>query len=170
MKIIEALKKCKQLRKKANDLMVKVKENSAMLNCETPLYEKPEEQIKEWIQSHHDTVKEIEKLMLAVNKTNLNTLVKIKIGNNDIEKSISAWILRRRELALLERDIWKSQTDRNLKEGQIKESTGNVLEIKVIRYYNPKERDLKVELYDNEPIIIDSTLEVINAQTDLIEN
>jgi hypothetical protein len=47
-------------------------------------------------------------------------------------------------------------------------STG-VIEKKIVRHFDPAERDRMRELYRSEPTIIDSTLETVNATTDLIE-
>ena len=41
--------------------------------------------------------------------------------------------------------------------------------MKIRRYYDPRERDRMVELYADEPKVIDSSLEVVNAITDLAE-
>ena len=41
-------------------------------------------------------------------------------------------------------------------------------EVRVRRYYDPAQRDEKLELYRSEPSTIDATLEVSNAVTDLI--
>ena len=40
--------------------------------------------------------------------------------------------------------------------------------VKIRRYFVAKERDEKIELYRNEPEVIDRTLEVVNAVTDLL--
>jgi len=68
-----------------------------------------------------------------------------------------------------EMNVWKVLTDKGLKEGFIKESSGEQREIKIIRCYEPEARDVMVDLYISEPMIIDSRLEVINAVSDLIE-
>jgi hypothetical protein len=36
-------------------------------------------------------------------------------------------------------------------------------------YFDPAERDKKIEIFRSEPSLIDRTLEVINCTTDLIE-
>ena len=43
------------------------------------------------------------------------------------------------------------------------------MDIKIVRFYELETRDKKVDLYQSEPMLIDSRLEIINAITDLIE-
>jgi hypothetical protein len=43
-----------------------------------------------------------------------------------------------------------------------------MMDIKIIRKYDPEIRDAKIAMYKSEPNLIDSKLEVINAITDLL--
>lgn len=170
MKLIQAMKQVKDLLRKAEDIRGKIAANSASLDFETPRYgERQSEQVREWLQAHSDILKEILRLRLAIMRTNAATKVTIEIGDKAVVKTIAEWVYRRRELAELERQAWGGLTDRNLKEGRIQESTGAVREVKIRRYYDAMERDKNVELYRSEPAMIDGTLEVVNAVTDLIE-
>jgi len=169
MKLIEGLKKIKDLTKKAEDLKDKVRKHSAHLSNEKPVYENQKEQIAKWIQAHCDIVKEILHLQIAIQKTNLATKVTITLDDKNVEKTIAEWIHRRRTLAGLQEAICRGLTDRNLREGTIKQSNDEKVEVHIVRYYDPAERDKKIELYDNEPKAIDSKLEIVNATTDLIE-
>jgi hypothetical protein len=171
MKIIEGLKLIKELTIKAEDLRQKVRNNCAHLSIETPVYEKQGEQIAKWIQSHSDVVKEMLNLRHRINRTNFATEVPIELGGKKVTHTIDQWIVRRRELAKFELEMWHGLTDRNLKEGAMPPSTpGNPpTQVKIIRYYDPLKRDEAVELYRSEPGIIDRTLEVVNATTDLLD-
>ena len=62
-------------------------------------------------------------------------------------------------------------TDKGLKETYQNQLTPNapVTIIKKRLYFDPVERDRKIELYRSEPSIIDSTLEITNAVTELLE-
>ena len=72
------------------------------------------------------------------------------------------------DLATLENTMWTKLTDRNLKEQNLQTAPGGpVTEVRIRRYYDPKERDAKLELYRSEPSIIDATLEVVNATTEI---
>ena len=169
MKIIEALKQIKELQRKADDLKDKVGKHSAYLSNETAVYDNQREQVRQWIQSHSDIVKEILRLRIAVQKTNLDTTVTIELGGKAITKTIAEWVHRRRDLATSEALMWGKLTDRGLREGTVKQSTGQETEVKIVRCYDPKERDAALYLYQSEPSIVDSKLEVVNAVTDLME-
>lgn len=170
MKIIEALKKIKDLRRKADDLKDKIKQHCADLDCETPIYPDQGKQVAEWLQSHSDIIKEIGMLKTSIQRTNLDTKVTIELGEVHVTKSISEWIDRRKELASLQEAVYRVLTDRNLKESYNTQITTNapVIPIKRRLYFDPRERDKKIELYRSEPSKIDSTLEIINAVTDLV--
>ncbi len=169
MKLIEGLKKIKELQKKAEDLRGLVKNNCARSSLETDKYPDQIKRVSGWIQSHSDILKEILRLRIAIQRTNLATEVSIEIGDKVVKKTIAEWIHRRRDLADEELAIWNCLTDRGIKEGQAKSPTGDPIEIKIVRFYDPVEKDSKRELFQSEPIIIDSKLEVTNAVTDLIE-
>lgn len=171
MKLIEAMKKIKELQVKADDLRGKVKQHSADLNFETPLYADTKAKVNEWIQSHSDVLKEILKLRVSIQKTNLATSVDVQIDEKTMTKTIAEWIHRRRDLATAEHSMWSGLTDRGLREGtQTPTISGGVpFEVKIRRYFDPTERDAKIELYRSEPGVIDRTLEVVNATTDVIE-
>lgn len=171
MKLIEAMKLIKELQKKREDLVAKVKQHCADLDYETPLYPNPAQQVKDWIQSHSGVCKEILSLRYNIQRTNLATIVQIELGGAQVAKSIAEWIHRRRELAAYELAIWSGLTDRSLKEGSIPPTQpgGAVKEVKIRRYFDPVARDQMIEVYRSEPSIIDRTLEVVNATTDLME-
>ncbi len=170
MKIIEAMKKTKDLQVKAEDLKRKVSTLCTIQSIETPLYGKDQaEKIKEWLQGYGDITKEILKLRVAIQRTNLATKVTIDLGGVAVTKSIAEWIHRRRDLAKMEQGLWESLTDRGLKEGKFTNSQGEVTEVKLVRYYDPNLRDKQIDLFRSEPTTIDSVLEVTNAITDIIE-
>lgn len=169
MKIIEALKQIKDLKRKVEDLREKVLKNCALANFETPLYPDQKKQVAEWIQAHSDVLKEVLRLRIAVQKTNLATNVTIEIGGKQVTKSIAEWVHRRRDLATEELKMYQCLTDRGIKEGIGKGPAGDALEIKIVRFYDPTDRDNKLELFSNEPSLIDGKLEIINAVTDIVE-
>lgn len=172
VKLIQAMKLEKDLQKKAEDLRQKVSAYCADLSFETPVYGTDQQKVVDgWIQSHHDILKEIESLRYRVQKTNISTPVTIELGGKQITKSISEWIWRRRDLAKAEMQMWSMLTDRNLKEGSLPATTpnGTPVEARIRRYYSPATRDEMKELFRSEPSAIDSTLEVVNAVTDLVD-
>ena len=169
MKLIEAMKQIKALGVKAADLQAKVAATCANLDIETPVYADPKGQVAEWIQAHGDILKEIMRLRVGIQRTNLSTQVSIEIGGVQVTKCIAEWIHRRRDLAKAEMDMWSKLGDRGLKEGFMGQSTGaEPRAVKIVRHFDPKERDAKIDLYRSEPSKIDGTLEVVNAVTDLM--
>lgn len=170
MKIIEAMKKVKDLQRKADDLKEKISKYCADLDCETPTYPDQRREVSGWIQSTEDIYKEIEHLRVSIQKTNIETDVTIEIGGKFVIKKIAQWIHRRRDLAKAQESIWRALTDKGLKETSVVQLTPNSPQsfVKKRLYFDPSERDKKIELYRSEPSIIDSTLEIINATTELI--
>ena len=169
MKLIEALKQIKDLQRKADDIKKKVQQFSADLDFETVTYPDQKGQVSQWVQAYSDLIKEILSLRFRIQKTNLQTLVTVQLGDNSVKKTIAEWIHRRKDLAKLEAGIWGALTDRGLKEGKAPQTNGTVLEIKIRRYYDPIERDKKLEVLSAEPSLIDGALEIANATTDLME-
>ncbi len=171
MKIIEALKKIKDLKRKADDLKTKVEKYCADLDCDTPIYTDQRRQITEWLQAHSDLMKEILHLRVSIQRTNLDTDVTVELGGKFVTKTIAEWVHRRRDLAKEEETIWRKLTEKNYQEEYKNRITVNAPETVIKRrlYFDAKERDVSIELYRSEPSTIDSTLEVVNATTDLIE-
>ena len=171
MKLIEAMKKLKDLNVKAEDLRGKVGANCAALSIETPLYGQDQKAtVDGWIQAHSDLLQEILKLRVAIQRTNIATPVTIEIAGKQVTKTIAEWIHRRRDLANLDLSMWKMLTDRNLKEQNIQTAPGQpITEVRIVRFYDPALRDEKAAVYRSEPSVIDATLEVVNATTDLIQ-
>lgn len=178
MKLIEALKAIKDQKRKLDDLQNKIATFCADMDAEIPAYKTVEEQTKqiaEWLQAHHDIVKDIETLRLRIQKTNLATMVPIQITEKTlVNKSIAAWIHRRKDLSQLERAAWLSLTNKRLMPAAIhknpKDPSSEVERIVQVRkYFDQKERDIMVEEYSAEPSKIDAALEIANATTDLLE-
>lgn len=170
MKVIEAMKIVKYNKEKIEDLHEKISKNCANSSLETPVYgEETGSKIKEWLQSCTDLSQENVRLLCSIQKTNLQTMVTIELGNKNVTKSVSEWVWRRREYAKLDAMSWSKLTDRNLQEVKYKDSLGVDREVKIVRHFNPIERDEKMELYKSEPHKIDSALEISNALTDLVD-
>ena len=170
MKLIQAMKKCKDLAIKAEDLRDKIGTYCCDLTIETPTYADQRKTVDGWLQAHSDILKEILSLRVAIQRTNLATNVEIELDGRHVKKSIAEWIHRRRDLAKLEQSAWAKLGDRGLKEQNVRTTAdGPTTEIRVRRYFDPETRDNSVEKYRTEPSVIDATLEVVNATTDLIE-
>jgi len=173
MKIIEAMKKVKDLQRKVSDIKGKITQYCVDHDNQEPVYgtyETQKKQVSEWIQACNDIVKEILNLRVAVQKTNCETEVSIDIGGKAVTQTIAAWIHRRRDLAQLNKTIYQvlDETKVNLGVGY-RDKDGEERIAKRRLYFDPKVRDEKVEEYNSEPSLIDSALETVNATTDIIE-
>src|SRR5690349_14838158 len=125
MKLIQAMKQVKELQRKAEDLRGKVATNCAHMNIETPTYgDKQRDQVRQWLQAHEDILKEILRLRVAIQRTNLATDVTIELGAKQVKKTIAEWIHRRKDLAKLDQEVWSKLGDKNLREGMGKNSMG----------------------------------------------
>lgn len=169
MKIIEAMKRIKANKKEIEDLKQKISQNCAHLDYETPQYEFPSQKINEWSQGAEDLAQENIRLLCAIARTNLATKVDIELGGKIVTKSIAEWIWRRREYAKSDYEIFRTMSDRGLKEHQIQTTTGIPMVAKLVRNFDANARDKKLEIYGSEARHIDAKLEVINCITDLIE-
>lgn len=171
MKIIEALKKTKDLKRQLDDLRTKIATHSAGVDIITSEYPDQKKEVRGWLQSHEDICKEILKLKTAIVRTNLSTPVTIEIAGKQVTKSITEWIIRRKDLAPEEYKAWSSLTDKGMKSASWTQNINNNEQrvVNRILYFDPVERDKKVEEYRSEPSLIDAALEVVNAVTDLIE-
>jgi len=170
MKIIEAMKRVKANKEKVADLQGKLNTICANLSHETPLYgTETGNKVKEWLQSCVDLSQENVRLLCAIQRTNLSTKVAIDLDGASVTKSIAEWVWRRREYAATDLATYSKLTDRGLKEGMIQTSTGQPMELKIVRHYDPVARDTAMARYRSEPHLVDAALEIVNATTDLIE-
>lgn len=174
MKIIEAMKQIKDLQQKAEDLRDKAAKFSADVDIEAPTYGTEQDQraqIRTWVQAHGDILKEILRLRVSIQRTNILTPVEIELEGKRVTKSIAEWIHRRRDLANLDREIFAKVLAKanSMQNGRMQTSTGELKDIHVRRYFDQAEYDQRMEALRSEPLKIDGTLEVVNAVTDLIE-
>ena len=169
MKLIEALKKKKELLAKADELREKIAKYHVHYNVETPAYKDQKQQVKEWLQAHSDVLKEILRLAIAIQRTNLDTRSTFEFAGNKVERSISEAIIRRDSLSALELKAWAVLNDKGLKEGSRSNTTGDKEDVKLIRCYDAEERDKQMAKFTAEKSAIDAQLEVTNAVTNLLE-
>jgi hypothetical protein len=153
------------------DLSSKIEDSCAHTTLENPVYGKDtKSKIDGWIQNCEDLSQENIRLLCAIQKTNLNTQVEIELGGKTVKKSIAEWVWRRRKYAGSDQLVWNSLSDRGLKEGYYNPSNNSEpTKVEIVRYFDPSNRDEKIEMYREEPYRIDSTLEIVNATTDVIE-
>ena len=170
MKIIEGMRRIKLYKEKIEALRAMIASHCADYDIQDTTYSDQAGQIRSWLNEMHDTLAEIERLKYRISKTNIATQVVIDLGGHTISKTISEWINRRDTLAKLELAGWKSLTDLGLKQNQLaKDPAGETRLVKVRLHFDPKQRDEKIALFSAEPHLIDGSLEVTNATTDLLD-
>lgn len=178
MKLIEGLKLQKDLQRKIDNLQAKIAKHASYSSLERPVYadathpDDPttqKKQVESWIQSIADTVKLISTLRLRVQYTNLVTPVTIEVGGNQVTKTIAEWIHWRRDFADILHKTYSQLTDKNLREGITTNSQGEKVQVNIVRCYNPATRDALMEEYRGMRYKVDSTLEIVNATTDMVE-
>lgn len=169
MKIIQAMRKIKQLEDKASLYRERIAVYSQDLDIETPVYgEGQRDKVSSWLQGHEDLMREIESLKASIQRTNSSTPITIRIRDVEVTKTITEWIVRRAVTSKLNRQAWSSLGAKKLVDGSMQTSSGEHRNVSVRRYYDPEERDRKVSLFTQEPTLIDGELEVANAITDII--
>jgi len=177
MVLIEALKEQKYILRKMEDLRKKITLHCADLDCMQPTYGTAENQRKEiagWIQAHNDLAFQLTKLKKSILRTNLETRVTIKIGEQNIEHSISEWVIRKREVIDFQLLAYNALNDRGLSQQSLRTIGGadeaNKMRIARVRFYfDASNRDEQIELLKKEKEDIDKTLEIVNATTMLME-
>lgn len=176
MKLIEALKEVKSILRKMEDLRKKIASHCADLDVMQPTYGSASEQEKKvsgWLQSHDDSALALTNLKKKIQDTNLQTPVVIKVGDNDIMRSIAEWIIRRREIIDLQLLAYTSLGDRGLSEKGLR-AIGSPEEMKKLQnarvrfYFNASERDKNIDILKNEKESIDKALEIANVVTELL--
>lgn len=168
MKLIEALKTVKLNEKKIADFQERIRRNSARLSNETSPYDDPTKQVTEWVQTCIDLNRSNTDLIHRIHKTNSSTTVPITIGGKQVFRTIDEWIHRRTH-ADTDRRTMLMLTDRNLREGSVEQSNGERVEVSIVRHYDAAARDQQLEILMEEPTLIDSQLEIVNAITDLVD-
>lgn len=168
MKVIEALKKVKYNRKKAEDLVQKIRRNAAHLESEGSAYKDARASIEGWVQSIRDTNKETTLLMARIQRTNLATMVPVTIDGKEVYKSVAEWIVRRRETLDVDRMMFEAMTKNGLTNKTYKED-GELKIDPVVLNFDSEARDKQLAILQEEPYLIDSALEISNAVTDLLD-
>lgn len=168
------LKKIKYLKKEVAQTQQLIAVNCADYENENPTYKTVEAQttqISRWVQSVKDMVQEIENLSVRLAYTNLTTKVKISFDGNKtfVEKTIAAWVLRKRELSAMQGNTYNMFNDKNLRDKEVKNSAGQTEAVHVRRYYDVADRDAMKQFFRLEPSLIDTALETTNNRVELKE-
>lgn len=176
MKLIEILKEKKLSKKKVDSIIVDILKYSSITSYEKPAFNTIDEQkkhVSSLIQSGMDLLKRRAVVKVLIDKTNINTKIKIPKGI----------IMPSEEISLAEALMFKLNYGEYLKLFQALSTSGAE---KKLQYSNMNNSDgtkaIPIQLYDENFKInwlndlmmklqhIDSHLEMINAITDVDEN
>lgn len=168
MKVVEGMKKLKIVEKKMRSNCQNITRYASMVNTERPLFEtevKQEKEVKSLVQSNVDLMKEALELKKKIERTNLETAV--RIGGESYTISDLLFIHHRMGELMLSTFYSMNDTEGNKRLRNAPPSTEGRTP-QVVRMYKEETRNegLKKwqELLDN----ITMRLEVINATTDLV--
>lgn len=169
MKIIEALKKIKMNENRLVKLRQDIASNSARLSNETSPYgDSATKQVTAWLDEARSLVLDNETLIHRVHKTNVTKEVSIEIGGKLITKTIDQWLTRRRTGVHQQAGVVQMLTDRKLKETTITQSDGTQVPVTIVRHFDAAQRDKELAALQEEPFLIDSALEIVNATTNIV--
>lgn len=156
MKILDGLKKIKLLQKKVDKNVQRIADNCCSFEGEDPVHD-----IRVMIQSHSDLVLEINDIRAKIQRTNSST----KIDEDKYKNHTIASLITYRQVVLPQKiEILKSLSKaRKENEGRYDQQKR-----KVVLHYNPKNRDLSIDEYEDDLTEIDSILDKYNMATDLI--
>ena len=172
MKLIEALKNLKTIEKRIEKNCGQIGEYAAYVSVETPAFETEERQRQEvasLVQGNLDLAKEFLRLKTAIESTNLGTMV--EIGNR--KHSISELITIRRTSGKFTTMTHNALTPKvamnRLQQVYQKQGGVNPMEpAKLIALYSEADKNKALRDYEEFFSAIDGKLEVVNAETELL--
>lgn len=169
MKIIEALKELPLIEKRIRKNIQSISEYSSDLDkgdlTDLPFgtADKQRKEIASLIQANNDLI--ARKAQLRRDLAFTNTQVKVSIDG--VDKSISEWIEYRENGMSNLISTYEHLTDKTAR-SKVQNSNVDLAQgVKTIRFYDQKQRDDSIRSYQNIADKIDSSLEIINATTDL---
>ncbi|MFW6219563.1 MAG: hypothetical protein ACOC33_01840 [bacterium] len=166
MKLIEGLKKLRNIEKKIKKNCEYITEYSSKLSNEKPEFDSDNEQkieIEQLLQSNKDLSELYLNLKKKIDKTNIMTECTI----NDETRSLHEFLTIQRKIGNL---LIKTYNSLNEHKAQSKLTIyRGVDKISIDRLYSEKMKNEKIRYYSDLIDEINSSLEVINATTDIIE-
>lgn len=170
MKIVEGIKKLKLIEKRMMEHTEQIKKYSSIVSCEKPVFGTELEQrrkIAELEQSNMDLCTEYLKIKKNLEFTNLVTPVTI----NKITYSISDLISIKRKIAdiMIKTQMSKSEASGNEKLRLYLSNKDRDNTPSVVILYDEQQKNDRIRFWQDLKNEIDSTLEVVNATTDMKE-
>lgn len=171
MKLIEALKNLKTIEKRIHKNAEQIGQYAAYVSVEQPAFETEERQRQEvasLIQANADLEKEYLRLKVAIEVTNLRTTVTINGKTNSISELIA---IRRGVGKFRERTYQALNASSALQRMQQSYNKGIDAQNppRVVALYREEDKIKALREWEEFTSAIDGKLEVVNAETDLIE-
>lgn len=183
MLLTEALKligkKPASLTAEIADRIMKIHANASAPSDVTRLtYGTPDQQrekVKELVQGATDQARRLGKLRHAVAVVNATTELEIQIGKETVKQTVDAWIVRKDQGIVLERQILGALKPANLgptprtmdKPGS---TTGEKELVVAVRFYDEAEKDKRLQELLEEERAINSALDKFNVTTEIPAN
>ena len=173
MKIIEAMKELKLIEKKIVKNTEAIALYSSGFDVEKPAFEteaKQRDEVQSLVQSNEDLLKRYAMLKAAIDKTNLVTTVSLMGTDYTIHNLL---VLKRKAGELLKKTYMSLNTSSaDMRKNALISgyNRGDNAKVPVvIRYFDEKKRNEKLNNIDNFLSAIDARLEVVNAVTNLVD-
>lgn len=172
MKIIEALKNLKTIEKRIEKNCQQIGEYAAYVSVEQPAFETEERQRQEvasLVQGNLDLAKEYLRLKTAIEFTNLNTKVSIGHRENTISELITIRRTSGKFVTMTHNSLHAAKAMQKLQ--QVFSRPGGVdaqNPAKVIPLYSEADKNKALREWDEFFSAIDGKLEVVNAETELL--
>jgi len=166
MRIVEALKELRLTEKKVARNHKLIKEYSSGLDTEKPVFGSDSAQKQEvaaLVQSSEDLAERYLFLKRCLSHTNL--LVSVKIGGT--ERTIAEWLEIKRKIGGFYIFTYQSLSQES-GERRRREGWGDRNPV-VVQFYDEKEKNERLRYWQDLVEEIDGRLEVVNADTELIE-
>lgn len=172
MKLIEALKNLKTIEKRIEKNCQQIGEYAAYVSVEQPAFETEERQRQEvasLVQGNLDLTKEYLRLKTAIEFTNLNTKVTIGQQENSISELITIRRTSGKFTTMTLNSLQPARAMQKLQQVYQRQNGVNPMEpAKVIPLYNEADKNKALREWDEFFSAIDGKLEVVNAETDLL--
>lgn len=173
MKIIEALKKLTLIEKRIAKNTQLIYQYAAFVSIDNPVFdtvEKQQAEVNSLIQANIDLETEYLRLKTAIDRTNLSTMVTIGTRTHSITQLIT---LRRKAGDFRKNTFTALNNVQAVQRLQQINRTPNPADAqnppKVVMMYKEEEKNKSIREWDDFVSSIDGKLEVINAETDLLE-
>lgn len=172
MKLIEALKNLKTIEKRIEKNSQQISEYAAYVSTEQPAFETEERQRQEvtsLVQGNLDLTKEYLRLKTAIEFTNFNTKVSIGQRENTISELIAIRRTSGKFVTMTHNALQPTKAIQRLQQVYQRQNGVNPMEpAKIIPLYSEADKNKAIREWDEFFSSIDGKLEVVNAETDLL--